>query len=78
MLNRMMFTFPTSNFNQVDKKLESVDSNSFMPVSKVWFSLHTFSQKSPSHNKFLWRSRVLNIKKSDEKCRKWANINLHH
>jgi hypothetical protein len=52
------------------KKMESADRNLFMPVSKVWFSLHRFSQKSPSHNKFLWTSPVLNSKKSDKKCRK--------
>jgi hypothetical protein len=42
--------------------MESADTNSFMPVSKVWFSLHRFSQKSPSRNKFLWTSPVLNSK----------------
>jgi hypothetical protein len=54
--------------------MESADRNSFMSVSKLWSSLHRFSQKLPSHNTFLWTSPVLNFKKSDEKCRKRANI----
>jgi hypothetical protein len=58
--------------------MESADRNSFMPVCKVWFSLHRFSQKSPLDNKFLWTSPILNFKKSDAKCKKWENINLHH
>jgi hypothetical protein len=54
--------------------MERVNRNSFMPVSKMWVSLHRFSQKSLSHNTFLWTSPVLNFKKLDEKCRKRANI----
>jgi hypothetical protein len=57
----------------LDKKKESANTNSIMSVSKMWFSLHRFSQKSPSHNTFLWTSSVLNFKKLDEKCRKRAN-----
>jgi hypothetical protein len=50
----------------VDKKMESADRNSFMPLSKVCFSMYRFSQKSPSHNKFLWTSPVLNFKKKNQ------------
>lgn len=38
-----------------------------MPVSKVCFSMHRFSQKSPSHNKFLLTSPVQNFKKNQMK-----------
>jgi hypothetical protein len=54
----------------LDKKIESANRNSFMSVSKMWVSLHRFSQKSPSHNTFLWTSPVLNFKKLDENAEK--------